>query len=330
MSSIDKKLLFVDDLYASFRLDRFLAASLPDYSRSRLQALLAQGMVSRGEVVISSAAVKVKAGETYQLTIPPLLPSYMPAQEIALDVIYEDNDLLVINKAAGLTVHPAPGHPDGTLVNALLAHCGASLSGIGGALRPGIVHRLDKDTSGLMVVAKHDAAHHALSAQLAERSLSRIYHALCWGTLACAQGAVKANIGRSLANRQKMAVLRSGGKAAVTNYRVINNYNNPFAASLVECKLESGRTHQIRVHMLHIGNPIVGDPLYGQSTAARLKNMSADLLTDEAKATIRQFTRQALHATKIGFIHPQTARKMEFSAEIPDDMKKLLSIFSKN
>jgi 23S rRNA pseudouridine1911/1915/1917 synthase len=324
-NSVDTRIVVVDESASGERLDKFLSSQLPDLSRSRIQTLLAQGMVALSGVVITDASLKVKPAQKFYLTIPEASTTHMLPQDIALDIIYEDKDLLVINKQAGLTVHPAPGHPDNTLVNALLSHCGDSLSGIGGISRPGIVHRIDKDTSGLLVVAKHDVAHNALSAQLADRSLSRTYQAVCWGMPKPPKGIITGNIGRSISNRQKMAVLRVGGKPATTHYRTLENYA---MCSLIECKLETGRTHQIRVHMLQQGNPLVGDPLYGNTTESRLKANIGKSLSKEARAALLSFNRQALHAIHMGFIHPRTGKHMEFDTPMPDDMQKLIAALS--
>jgi 23S rRNA pseudouridine1911/1915/1917 synthase len=251
----------------------------------------------------------------------------MQPQAIALDIVYEDNDLLVINKPAGLTVHPGAGNPDMTLANALLAHCGDSLSGIGGVARPGIVHRIDKDTTGLLVAAKNDAAHLALSAQLADRSLSRTYLALVWGEPSPGKGTITGNIDRSFSNRQKMAVVNKGGRPAVTHYEVVSSLQSP-VVSLVQCKLETGRTHQIRVHFAHIGHPLVGDPLYGAPAASKLNSKAGKTLPDAAKKALLSFERQALHAKKIGFIHPTTGKAMQFECELPEDMKRLIAALS--
>jgi 23S rRNA pseudouridine1911/1915/1917 synthase len=321
MDPIDTKMVMVDAGGAGERLDKYLSSRLPDLSRSRIQSLLEAGKVTLQGEVISDSSMKVKHGQRFTLIIPAPEPTHMIAQEIALDVIHEDKDLLVINKQAGLTVHPAPGHPDMTLVNALLAHCGDSLSGIGGVTRPGIVHRIDKDTTGLLVVAKHDVAHNALSAQLADRTLSRTYKAVCWGSPALRNGSITGNIGRSISNRQKMAVVRTGGKPAMTHYKVQEQLG---PASLVECKLETGRTHQIRVHMLHIGHPLVGDPIYGATTASRLKSNLSKNLDDEQREILLHFERQALHAAEMGFIHPRTGKEMHFKAPLPGDMEQLI------
>jgi 23S rRNA pseudouridine1911/1915/1917 synthase len=328
------------------RLDKFLARHLPALSRSRLQALILQGQVACGAEKADDAARKVRAGETWRVTVPPVESSPMEAQAMALEIVYEDEDVLVLNKPAGLTVHPAPGHPDKTLVNALLAHCGGSLSGIGGVARPGIVHRIDKDTSGLMAVAKHDAAHASLSEQLQSRTMKRVYLALAWGTPKPPQGTIKAPIGRNPKNRKKMAVVKKGGKAAITHYKLLpleggglrrgsifRSSKDPHPTlplagggiSLVECRLETGRTHQIRVHMAHIGHPLVGDPAYGATTKSKLAAKDAKSLSDEARAALLRFNRQALHAKSLAFVHPASGEAMEFSSEMPDDMRALIA-----
>lgn len=311
-----------DESHAGQRLDRVLAILIPDLSRSRLQALIDQGCVHHERATITDASLKVKPQQTFTVQIPETVPSHIVAQDIALDIVYEDEHLLVINKPAGLTVHPAPGHADMTLVNALLAHCGDSLSGIGGVARPGIVHRIDKDTSGLLVVAKHDAAHIHLSEQLATRTLKRTYTALVWGTLKQSTGTITGNIGRSVSNRQKMAVVKSGGKPATTHYQLLEDLT---AMSLVECKLETGRTHQIRVHMMHIGHPLVGDPVYGQTTQSRMNNTPAlRHIAPEVRSALLAFNRQALHARELGLIHPITGKTMQFSCPVADDMQVLI------
>jgi 23S rRNA pseudouridine1911/1915/1917 synthase len=306
---------------SGLRLDKFLAQKAPDLSRARIQALVEDDAVSCGEKTVTSCSSKVKIGETYQILVPEPEPSHIEPQAMALDIYFEDEHILVLNKPAGLTVHPAPGNRDGTLVNALLAHCGDSLSGIGGVARPGIVHRLDKDTSGLMVVAKHDAAHHHLSDQLSTRTLKRTYNAVAWGHPAPANGTITGAIGRSPANRQKMAIVTKGGKEATTHYRTLRTFD---IASLVECSLETGRTHQIRVHMLKIGHPLIGDPLYGTGTSTRLKQNIYKKLEDSTRATLLGFTRQALHAKALGLIHPHTQEAMHFECPLPDDMEQLL------
>ncbi len=311
---------------AGQRLDKFLSANLADVSRSRVQSLLAGGHITCDGITVMDAASKVKPRQEFCVSVPDVAPSHILPQDIPLNIVYEDDDILILNKPAGLTVHPAPGHPDSTLVNALLAHCGASLSGIGGVARPGIVHRIDKETSGLLAVAKNDAAHAALSEQLATRTLKRTYAALIWNKPKNKQGTITGNIGRSFSNRKKMAVLKIGGKPATTHYAVTKTFTLA-PVSLVECNLETGRTHQIRVHFAHIGNALVGDPVYGQSTASRLKTMKLD---SDVKEALLAFNRQALHAKELGLIHPASKKPMRFSCELPEDMQQLLEILNKN
>jgi 23S rRNA pseudouridine1911/1915/1917 synthase len=308
-------LLTVSSIIAGQRLDKALtllaveeAAAAPELqalSRARLQALLAEGHVSLNGKAVDDASRKVKEGEVYTLNLPPPEPAQPEAQKIKLTIVYEDKDVLVIDKQPGLVVHPAPGNRDQTLVNALLAHCGKTLSGIGGVARPGIVHRLDKDTSGLIVVAKNDLAHQNLSAQFADRSLSRTYQALVMGVPTLRMGVVDAPIGRHTRDRKKMAVAAKG-KPARTRYQVLEIFNS---AALVECNLETGRTHQIRVHMTHIKHPVIGDPVYGKGRAQK---------------KVYDFPRQALHAAAIKFIHPRTGKPMAFTSPLPKDMKALL------
>jgi len=314
---------------AGTRLDKFLAAKLPELSRSRVQALIEQGCITSAGATITDASAKVKPLDAYVVAIPDVAPSHIVAQDIALNIVFEDEHLLVINKPAGLTVHPAPGHPDNTLVNALLAHCGATLSGIGGVARPGIVHRIDKETSGLLVVAKHDAAHAKLSAQLADRTLSRRYVALTWGTMKPAKGTITGGIGRSPSNRQKMAIVKSGGREATTHYTVLQSFHQG-AIARIECKLETGRTHQIRVHCLSVGHPLLGDPVYGQTTASRLLSNPGKSLPDAAKQALLNFKRQALHARALGLVHPASNEAMEFSCPLPEDMQTLEAALQKD
>ncbi len=306
------------------RLDRFLADALPDLSRSRIKSLLQDGRVTESGQTISDPSYRVKQQAVFQVTVPAPEVATPAPQEIPLTVVYEDADLLVIDKPAGLVVHPGPGQPDGTLVNALLAHCGDSLSGVGGVKRPGIVHRLDKDTSGLIVAAKNDTAHQSLSAQFADRSIDRSYCALVWGVPMPPSGRVEGNIGRHPRDRKKMSVVAPPrGKSAATNYRLMQRFGE--AASLVECRLESGRTHQIRVHLTHIGFPIIGDPVYGRGTSAR-KNA----LSKQAAQLTGALNRQALHAAVIGFQHPQTGERLKFSSELPRDMKRIVSVLKRD
>lgn len=308
------------------RLDKVLAGLAQDLSRSRLQALIDDGAVTVNDQPPAAASMKVKAGDVLSVLIPPPVDATPQAENIPLDIVYEDDDLLVINKAAGMVVHPGAGNWHGTLVNALLHHCRDSLSGIGGVMRPGIVHRLDKETSGLMIVAKNDRAHKGLSEQLADRSLSRTYHALVWRVPPIVKGKVDLPIGRHPTNRLKMAVRPSnaqGAREAVTHYVREESFEDIIA--LVRCDLETGRTHQIRVHMQQIGHPLLGDPFYGlpaQEQRAFLKKAGAE---DDTIEDILNFPRQALHAAEIRFIHPVLDEEMGFSAEWPEDMQTLFS-----
>ncbi len=317
----------IGDGAAGDRLDKALAAALPDMSRARIQQLLAAGQVTRmdGPVprTIDNASAKVKPGERYVLTIPPAVEAAPRGEDIPLTVVFEDAHLIVIDKPAGLVVHPAAGHAGGTLVNALIAHCGDSLSGIGGVKRPGIVHRLDKDTSGLMVAAKTDAAHNGLAAQFHAHSIERAYKAVCWGAPRPREGTIDTQIGRSSSNRQKRAVLRSGGKHAVTHYAVETVYGDRLApvASMIECRLETGRTHQIRVHMAHIGHTVIGDPMYGGGRRAKG-------LGPAAQEFLKTFRRQALHAGMLGFEHPITGKVLNFQSVLPRDMDALARVLS--
>lgn len=283
------------------RIDAFLAGRIPSLSRSRIKALITTGAVSADGATIVDPSQAVKPGGAYSVTVPAALPATPRGQDIALTVLYEDSALIVVYKPAGLVVHPGPGNPDNTLVNALIHHCGDSLSGIGGVKRPGIVHRLDKDTSGVMVAAKTDAAHADLVAQFQARTIERAYGALVWGVPSPAKGRITGNIGRSPRNRKKMAVLRRGGRNAATNYKVIRAFDGQ--AAQLECRLESGRTHQIRVHLAHIGHPVIGDPAYGgRGRRAAALGMPAH---------------QALHAFLLGFHHPKTGEALRFTAPFP-------------
>ena len=307
-----------DDL-AGQRLDKALAAALPTLSRVRLQALIAEGHVSRNGKPVTKPTQKAKAGEIYIVNVPPPEPAEPRAQKMHLNIVHEDKDLLVIDKPVGMVVHPAPGNRDKTLVNALLAHCGKSLSGIGGVVRPGIVHRLDKDTSGLIVVAKNDAAHQALSKQFADRSLSRTYRALVWGIPHPERGIIEGSIGRNPRDRKKMSVNKKG-KHAVTHYRTLETYE---IASLVECKLETGRTHQIRVHFAHHKHPVIGDPVYGKKGSGIGSQGSGK--KEKILKALSEFSRQALHARELKFRHPRSGKNMRFKSEMPADMMKLLN-----
>jgi 23S rRNA pseudouridine1911/1915/1917 synthase len=305
------------------RLDRVLATHIATLSRSRLKALILDGQVRIAARTIRDPAATVKSGDTITVTLPPPEPASPKGETIPLNIIYEDDAIIVIDKPMGLVVHPAAGHASGTLVNALIAHCGASLSGIGGVRRPGIVHRLDKDTTGLMVVAKTDKAHHALAKQFAEKAegpLKRGYLALVWGAPDRPKGTIDAPIGRHRQARDKQAV-RADGRPAVTHWQVLDRFRGPDGkaiASLIACTLETGRTHQIRVHLAHIGHPILGDATYG--TGFRTK---AARLGPQARAALAALGRQALHAYLLVIEHPETRDVLEFQSELPGDLRRL-------
>ncbi|MFZ5779674.1 MAG: RluA family pseudouridine synthase [Pseudomonadota bacterium] len=306
----------IDDSAAGDRLDRALAAALPSLTRSRVKALIESRRVALEDGrTIEEPSRKVKSGERFVVDVPPPEPAEPEPQAIHLDILYEDGDVLVLDKPAGLVVHPAPGNPDHTLVNALLAHCGDSLSGIGGVRRPGIVHRLDKDTSGVMVVAKNDMAHQALARLFAAHDLTRIYKALVWGAPRPPKGTIEAAIGRHPVDRKRMTVRRSGGRRALTEYWVERSFGSPLAplASLVGARLGTGRTHQVRVHLAHLGCPVIGDPVYGRRT----RNAALP-------ASFTPLERQALHASVLEFRHPRTGRLLRFASEMPQDMKRLM------
>lgn len=303
------------------RLDRVLA-ELSELSRSRLKALIEAGEVAVAGVVVTDPSRKVRDGERIVLEVPPPAPAEPEPQDIALAVVYEDDDLVVVDKPAGLVVHPAPGNPDRTLVNALLHHCRGGLSGVGGVARPGIVHRLDKDTSGLLVAAKTDRAHQGLARLFHDHDLERGYMAVVWGRPGLPSGTVDTAIGRSPANRKKMAVVRSGGRRAVTHWRLERAVGSK--ASLIDCRLETGRTHQIRVHLAHIGHPVVGDPLYGGRVNNRL-----DSAPPEVRDRIAAYPGQALHAYLLGFVHPVSGEKLRFQSDLPPKIKALLSNLEK-
>jgi 23S rRNA pseudouridine1911/1915/1917 synthase len=308
------------------RLDAWLPAAFLDLSRSRAKALILAGHVRVGGATIVEPKRPVKPGEVVALAAPPPEPAEPEGEDIALDVVYEDDDLIVIDKPPGLVVHPAAGNRAGTLVNALIAHCGTSLSGIGGVLRPGIVHRLDKDTSGLMVVAKNDRTHRGLATQFADHGrtgpLQRAYLAIVWGAPEQSAGTISANLGRSPHNREKMAIMRAGGRVAITHWERREIYG-PTArpvASAVECRLETGRTHQIRVHLASIGHPVIGDRTYGSGFLTK-----AASLPEPARSVVEPFPRQALHAWLLGFAHPRTGEEMTFESEPPADMQALMA-----
>jgi 23S rRNA pseudouridine1911/1915/1917 synthase len=307
------------------RLDRALARTWPDLSRSRLQGLIRDGSVRLDGAEIRDASARVAAGQQVAVAVPPARPAAPEPEARDLVIAYEDDDLIVIDKPPGLVVHPAPGHHSGTLVNALIAHCGASLSGIGGVRRPGIVHRLDKDTSGLLVVAKNDLAHAGLTLQFAAHGrdglLERAYLALVWGVPEPRAGTIDAALARSERNREKIAVVRAGqGRHAVTHYRTEDVLGSREPVGLVRCRLETGRTHQIRVHLAHRGHPLLGDKTYG--AAFRTK---ASRLEPEARGALDALDRQALHAAVLGFQHPRTAQRLRFESPLPPDLTRLVA-----
>ena len=297
------------------RLDAYLSTALPQLSRTRLKALIEEGQVTLDGRVLTTPSFKVQQGQSVTVSIPSITAPTLAAQAMDLEILFEDEDILVLNKPAGLVVHPGAGNADMTLVNGLIAHCGNSLSGIGGVGRPGIVHRLDKGTSGLMVVAKNDLAHQGLTAQFADRTLSREYLAFVWGAPNPLDGTVDKPIGRSPHNRQKMAVRVHGGKEAITHYKTKEMFGRD--ASLVSCRLQTGRTHQIRVHMTHISAPLLGDPLYG-SVPKRV----SPILRAEIEALLTP-ERPALHAYRLKLRHPRTDKALSFEVPLPEDLEAL-------
>lgn len=289
------------------RIDLFLNEELEEMSRSSLQKL-----IDKGNVTVNSKAVnknyKLRVGDVVEVNIPEPEGINVEGENIPLDILFEDNDLIVINKPQNMVVHPAPGHYSGTLVNALMYHCGDNLSGINGVMRPGIVHRIDKDTSGVLVIAKSDLAHNSLSKQLAEHTMTRVYNAIVYNGFDNDEGSVSTLIGRSQNDRKKMAVLRRGGREAITHYKVLDKMGK---FTLVELQLETGRTHQIRVHMAHIGHPLLGDPVYGP------------------KKQVFNLQGQVLHAKVLGFIHPRSGEYMEFKTELPEYFNKIIDLLKK-
>ena len=320
------------------RLDKALARDVPaeaHLSRTQISRLISAGAVSRDGLAVSDPKLKVAEGDVFVILAPEAVETHMVAEAIELDIVFEDDDLVVINKPAGMVVHPAPGSPSGTLVNALLHHCGDSLSGIGGEKRPGIVHRIDKDTSGLLVVAKSDVAHQGLAAQFEAHTVERAYFALVYGVPDAGDprlrgvkgvsfedgGALKIStqLARHKTDRQRQAVTFSGGRHAITRARVTERFGTDFA--VVECRLETGRTHQIRVHMAHVGHGLVGDPVYGGRRKLSEKRLGSAIVT-----TVQMFQRQALHAVILGFEHPVTGNFLRFNADLPDDLAELIRI----
>ncbi|MEM9238938.1 MAG: RluA family pseudouridine synthase [Pseudomonadota bacterium] len=322
------------------RLDKALSRDVPEgaaLSRTRLARLIGEGFVRVNGAVVVDAKVRVSEGDLIEIDVPVAQETEIVAQAIAIEIMFEDDDLIVVNKPARMVVHPAPGTPDNTLVNALLHHCGDSLSGVGGEKRPGIVHRIDKDTSGLLVAAKSDRAHHALAAQFEKHSVDRVYSAVVYGApdmgdprlrglrgVASEPGSivkVTTHLARHKTDRQKQAVLFGGGRHAVTRINVVETFGAPPAVSLVECRLETGRTHQIRVHLAYLGHGLVGDPVYGGR-----RKIKTSALSQPSNDAIMQFSRQALHARVLGFVHPVTSEHLRFEAPLPFDMEGLIGL----
>lgn len=300
---------------AGQRLDKFLSERIGTLSRSRVKGLIEAGFLQRDGVTVCDPSALVRPA-TYDLAPPAAAPAMPEPETIGLNIHYEDQHLLVLDKPAGMVVHPAPGNSSGTLVNALIAHCGETLTGIGAERRPGIVHRLDKDTSGLMVVAKTEPVHTALSAAFAARNMDRLYKAICWGLPTQSSGSVEGDIGRDPRDRKRMAIVTRNGKPALTHYRAIRAFG--LAAALLECRLATGRTHQIRVHLAHLGHPLIGDPVY-----LRRRPAAARYLTEPAGRFALDFPRQALHAETLGFRHPVTGETLRFQAPPPHDFQQL-------
>lgn len=298
------------------RIDKFIADEVSCLSRSMVQKLILKGEVFCDDETIADKDFKTRLGDIYQINIPSPEEATPIAQDIKLDVLYEDDDLIVVNKPQGMTVHPAAGATRDTLVNALLFHCKDSLSGIGGVARPGIVHRIDRYTSGVLVVAKNDMAHKDLAEQFFKHSIERTYYALVYGVPSSKKGTIEGNIARSSFDRKKMALVQNGGKRAITHYEVVESFKN--AVSLVKCNLETGRTHQIRVHLSSTGHHLVGDDVYEKPKKTSI------LLPIELKKLVNNFPRQALHAYSLGFIHPRSKQFMHFEASIPEDMSNLI------
>lgn len=326
--SDDTRLTVVDESAAGERLDSYLARTFSDLSRSRLKALVKAEQVTVDGRTVAQPNYRINAGEAIQAVIPEPLDADPQPEAIPLNVVYEDDHVIVIDKQPGLVVHPGAGNWTGTLVNALLHHCGDSLSGIGGVKRPGIVHRIDKDTSGLLVAAKTDIAHHSLSEQFADHGrngpLERAYTALVWGVPEPHRGTIDTHIARSPHNRLKMAVVRAGGRHAITHYQTetLGGFANGLGAR-VTCRLETGRTHQIRVHLAHIGHPLIGDPEYGLGFKTKIRK-----LPEGARVAIETFDRQALHAHLLVFAHPASDEIMRFESELPADLSHLFGVLT--
>ena len=316
----DKKYKFtVSEEQNVKRVDHFIVEELPTFSRTKISKLIKEGALLVNNQAIEESSKKISFGDVIELTVPEPVATDLQAQDISLAVVYEDDDLLVINKPIGMVVHPGAGNPDGTLVNALLHHCKGNLSGINGELRPGIVHRIDKDTSGLLVVAKNDIAHNVLAKQFEDHSIQRTYLAFVWGMPKPIHGRIETLIGRSKYNRQKMSADVGSGKNAITNYKTLEVFKGKTIPdiSLIECKLETGRTHQIRVHLAHKGNPILGDQMYGKKIR-KIRD-----LDEELSVVLENINFQALHAQSLGFLHPKSGKELFFTTELPKDLLNL-------
>jgi 23S rRNA pseudouridine1911/1915/1917 synthase len=322
----DKKYKFtVSEEQNVKRVDHFIVEELPTFSRTKISKLIKEGALLVNNQAIEESSKKISFGDVIELTVPEPVATDLQAQDISLAVVYEDDDLLVINKPIGMVVHPGAGNPDGTLVNALLHHCKGNLSGINGELRPGIVHRIDKDTSGLLVVAKNDIAHNVLAKQFEDHSIQRTYLAFVWGMPKPIHGRIETLIGRSKYNRQKMSADVGSGKNAITNYKTLEVFKGKTIPdiSLIECKLETGRTHQIRVHLAHKGNPILGDQMYGKKIR-KIRD-----LDEELSVVLENINFQALHAQSLGFLHPKSDQELFFTTELPKDLLNLQKMLKK-
>ena len=322
----DKKYKFtVSEEQNVKRVDHFIVEELPTFSRTKISKLIKEGALLVNNQAIEESSKKISFGDVIELTVPEPVATDLQAQDISLAVVYEDDDLLVINKPIGMVVHPGAGNPDGTLVNALLHHCKGNLSGINGELRPGIVHRIDKDTSGLLVVAKNDIAHNVLAKQFEDHSIQRTYLAFVWGMPKPIHGRIETLIGRSKYNRQKMSADVGSGKDAITNYKTLEVFKGKTIPdiSLIECKLETGRTHQIRVHLAHKGNPILGDQMYGKKIR-KIRD-----LDEELSVVLENINFQALHAQSLGFLHPKSDQELFFTTELPKDLLNLQKMLKK-
>lgn len=319
MDSENNKVFYtnpVEASQASLRIDKYIAGEIRDFSRAQVQRLIEEGFVFADDEVILDKNHKTRIGDVYQVNLPEPKEAAPQAENIPLDILYEDSDLIVVNKPAGMTVHPAAGVYTGTLVNALLYHCRDSLSGIGGVARPGIVHRIDRNTSGILVAAKNDIAHRGLAEQFFYHTIERTYYAVVYGIPSPEQGTITGNIARSPYDRKKMAIVQNGGKTATTHYKTIETYKK--AAALVQCNLETGQTHQIRVHMSSIGCNLVGDDVYTKAKKSTIN------LPEPLKSFVNTFPRQALHAYSLGFEHPINHQRLSFTADFPEDMQNLI------